>query len=190
MCYGKMADFSRDLEKYDFLGGHKLAQDIFKNDSDNVEGIGRALGWRELENQARWNQANPEEGMAHAATATAAGFLAPYLSGLAGAGTGATGYVDSIGNAAEGASAGLSTTGGLMAGASGGANAQQALKMMQMMQGMQGQQPQQPVPQPPRQGGQLPELDTGYKGYEPMPKEFRYMTEEEKRKLLMQRRGY
>jgi hypothetical protein len=184
MCYGQLAEWTRDLEKVS--PGLKLAQDIFKNDSDNVEGIGRALGWRELENQAKWNQQNPEEGMAHAASATAAGMLGGWLGGGAGAGSG---YVDQIGNAYEGGMAGASTGAGLMSGASGGANAQQALKMMQMMNSMQGQQQQpQQIPMP-RPQGQMPELDTGPKGYEPMPKGPHYMTEEEKKRYRMMR-GY
>jgi hypothetical protein len=60
---------------------------------------------------------------------------------------------------------------------------------MQMMNSMQGQQQQpQQIPMP-RPQGQMPELDTGPKGYEPMPKGPHYMTEEEKKRYRMMR-GY
>lgn len=195
MCYGDLADFSRKMEKYDFLGGHKLAQDIFKNDSDNVEGFGRAIGWRGLEEQGKWNQQNPEEGMAHAGVATAAGFLGNWLGGLMGGGN--SGYVDQVGNAAEGSWAGASTgaagAGGLMGS---GVNSQKAMQMMQMMKAM--EQPQQPgMAAPPPRQGQVPELSMS-QGYTPtsansfgmgMPKDDRFLTEEEKRKRRLMR-GY
>lgn len=191
MCYGQMADFSRKMEKYDFLGGHKLAQDIFKNDSDNVEGFGRAVGWDQLERDARWNQNNPEEGMAHAGVATLGGFLGNWLGGAAGANTG---YVDQIGNAYEGAIAGQSTTGGLMGAAmSGGKNSAQAMKMMEAMRMMQQpqQQPMMPPQQPQAQPYQAQTPAPG--GFQPMaemPKDPRFETEEEKRKRLMRMGGF
>lgn len=204
MCYGQLADLSRKMEKYDYLGGHKLAQDIFKNDSDNVEGFARAIGWRDLENQAKWNQQNPEEGMAHAGVATLGGFAGSALGSYLGTGGGSSGgYVDQLGNAYEGGVAGSATgaagMGGLMG--AGGTNAQQAMKMMQLMNAMQPQQqpgmmapPQVEQPsfasqkqEPPLTQGYYPK-STNSMGYG-MPKDDRFLTEDEKRKRR-QMRGY
>jgi hypothetical protein len=91
------------------------------------------------------------------------------------------------------------TGGGLLsggAGGGGGGNSKDIMNLMRAQQMMQPPQQQAPPPAPLPQG-QMPELST-YQGYQPMssmpamPKDPRYMTEEEKRKyrLMMQRRAY
>ena len=60
-------------EKYDplFKAGKKLTYDQVRQDSDNMEGIGRAIGWDWLEQEGKRNQGNPGRAIGKAA-ATAA----------------------------------------------------------------------------------------------------------------------
>lgn len=84
------------LEKNDplFKAGKRATYGMVKNDSDNMEGIGRAMGWDWLEQEGQRNQKNPGRALGKAA-ATAATF---YAGGLLGAGGGAAG--NAAGNAA------------------------------------------------------------------------------------------
>ena len=197
MCYGEMGNWMRKLEDVDPIGP-ELAQTMFKHDSQNAEALGKNLGWRQLERDAQWNQQNPEEGLSMAAVATGKAYLAYLLGGMGG---GDTGYVDQIGNAAEGGWAGANTgaaAGGLMSSMGGNTtNAQKTMQMMQLMQAMQAQQqPQQGLMPPPRQQGQMPELEMS-RGYAPtsannslgtgMPT---FESEAERRKRLKMMRGY
>ena len=128
MCVSQLADWMEELE--DVSPGAKAAQSAFKFDSKNAERIGNALGWDSLEKRGKWNQQNPEEGLAHAGIATVIGAM------LAGSGGGAVGLMGGgagggmTAGGSAGIGAGLSSSGvsgslGTMAGL-GGAGASAA----------------------------------------------------------------
>ena len=73
MCTGKMARAFEKTKAWDPITPN-IIEAIFKQDSKNVEGIGDALGWDQLERDAQWNQDNPQEGIANASLATGMGF--------------------------------------------------------------------------------------------------------------------
>lgn len=164
MSTAKMAELLEKTEKWS--PGAKLAQDIFKNDSRAMQSLGDRLNWDALSSEARYNQQNPEEGLANASKATAMGFLGSWL------GAGANGgYVDQIGNATESQWAGQATQPWYQA-AMQKANTPQMRRYM-MNQGLDMMQPQQPM-QAPQQTFQQPPQD-----YSMTP----YMDEETKRRL-------
>lgn len=68
-----------------------------------MEGIGRALGWDQLEQDARWNQQNPGEGIAKASLATGAGFAGAGLNNAAAAYSAANAPVGVMAPGMEGA---------------------------------------------------------------------------------------
>lgn len=101
------------LEKIDplFKASKKGAYAIAKQDSDNMEGIGRAIGWDWLTQEAQRNQKNPGRAIGKAA-ATAASI---YAGGLLGGGAGGAG--SAAGNAAGTfGSAGTAGVGPVMSG--------------------------------------------------------------------------
>lgn len=91
-------------------------------DSDNMEGIARALNWDWLEEEAKTNQKNPGR-----AIGKAAGYaLGSYLGGLGAGGSGAAG-------GAAGTAAGTALTSGLEAGATMTAEELAKLAAQEMM---------------------------------------------------------
>ena len=198
MCIGKMAEAFDKSDEWDPITG-KVITALFKNDSQNAEALGKLLGWRQLENDAKWNQQNPEEGIAQASVATGMGFLGNGLSSWLGGGSSGLSASGSGGVGAGNAAAGISGAAGAGAGGlmGGAMTAQNAMKMMELMQAMQAQQqPQQGLmAPPPRQSGQMEPLPM-MEGYTPganslgtgMPT-FESEAERRKRKLKMMR-GY
>lgn len=205
---GQLQEIFEKTKKYDKVTP-EIIEGLFKFDSDNVEGFGRAIGWDQLEQDARYNQQHPSEGIANASLATGLGFMGAGLSNWLGAGAGGASAAPAAGvvapgmagtaaldtalinagyaNLAGGNLTGLAGGGAFMGG--GGGKALQALSLVNSMggqpqpQGMMAPPPQQQQPYEP-----LPmpyaknSLQTG------MPKDPRLMTEEEKKRLRMQ--GY
>jgi hypothetical protein len=197
MCYSELGNWWQEIEKVDPLGT-AIINESTDLASNSTESFAKRTNMPWLEAEASYNAKNTDEAIAKAAVGTVGGLLGGWLgqgsglaaSGEAGVGAGASG--------SYAAGAGASGLMGTAAGASGSsANLMQYMKMAQMMNSMNQQGQQQPMPAMPRQGGQMPELQTSQRGYEPissgmasMPKDPRYMTEEERRKLMMQRRYY
>jgi hypothetical protein len=171
MSTAKMAELLEKTEKWDPITP-QVIQSMFKNDSRAMQSLGDRWNIPQLSQDARYNQQNPEEGIANASKATALGFLGAGLGGLMNGG----GYVDQIGNAAEGAVAGQRTAGLLGAGNNAAAKRYMMNQGMRMMEQPMAPQP----PPPPRPMMQQPQqMPSPYMGQ---------LSEEEKRRLLMQ--GY
>ena len=95
-------------EKYDplFKAAKKGAYQVAKQDSDNMEGIGRKLGWDWLTQEAQRNQQNPGRAIGKAAVTAATIYGGGLLGGAGGAG----------GAAANAAGTGVSGVGPVMSG--------------------------------------------------------------------------
>lgn len=106
---GLLRKWTDILEQYDplFKAGKKATYGMVKQDSDNMEGIGRAIGWDWLTEEAQRNQKNPGRAIGKAAV-TAATIYGGGLLGGAGAGAGSA-----AGNAAG---AGVSGVGPVASG--------------------------------------------------------------------------
>lgn len=205
MSTAKMAHWLVETEKWDPITP-QLIEGAFKNDSRAMESLGKKWNIPQLEQDARYNQQNPEEGIANASKATALGFLGAGIGNLfsgAGAYGAATPGVSQgsqqaamlaqqtgdfgafgLGKTMQAAS-GAQGLNPLMANfannagglLSGGKNGAFA-KRMAFNQGMNLMQPQQPPMPPPPPPQQQPQQQM------PMP----YMSEEEKERL--RRMGY
>lgn len=108
MSTAKMAKMLENTEDWDPITP-QIIQSVFKNDSRAMESLGKRWNIQQLENDARYNQQNPEEGIANASKATGMGFLGAWAGNAAGAAGSGGGYVDQIGNAYEGSMAGMQT---------------------------------------------------------------------------------
>lgn len=165
MSTAKMAEYLENTEDWDPITP-QIIQSVFKNDSRAMESLGKKWNIAQLEQDARYNQQNPEEGIADASKATALGFL--------GAGIGnyfqGPQYVDQIGNAAEGQWAGQGVgRAGLL---NGGMDKNRAFAMKQAV-GLMSQ---------PEQQYQAPPPPTYNYQQQPMMMS-PYMSEEEKARL-------
>lgn len=78
-------------EKYDplFKAGKKLTYDQVRRDSDNMEGLGRAVGWDWLEQEGKKNQKNEGRAIGKAAATAASIYAGGLLGGASGAGSAA-----------------------------------------------------------------------------------------------------
>lgn len=204
---GQLGEIFEKTKKYDPITT-QFIEEVFQNDSDNMEGIGRAIGWDQLERDARWNQQNSNEGIANASIATGLGFLGAGAGNWMGAGASAAPGAGVVAPGMQNAAmldtmlinAGYpQAAGGMLTSWAGGgaAGAGDAVKLMQAAQMVAPQQPQPMMaarPPAQQQYEPLPMYGQGYGNYGMgMPKmpEFekdpRFMTEEEKRKRLLMR---
>ncbi len=177
MSTAKMAKMLENTEDWDPITP-QVIQSIFKNDSRAMESLGKRWNIPQLEQDAKYNQQNPEEGIANASKATGMAFLGNWLGGAAGAGNGG-GYVDQIGNAYEGAVAGQATQPWYQAAMQQANTPQMRRYLMNQGMDMMNQQPMQ-APQHTFQPPQQPTQD--------MQSMTPYMDEETKRRLREQ--GY
>lgn len=85
---GGFRDLTDWLEKHDplFKAGKRATYGMVKQDSDNMEGIGRALGWDWLTQEAQTNQKNPGRGLGKAAATAASIYAGGLLGGAGGVG--------------------------------------------------------------------------------------------------------
>jgi hypothetical protein len=88
MSTAELAQWLEETEKFDPITP-QLIQSQFKNDSRAMESLGKRWNIPSLEDEAAYNQANPEEGIANASKATAMAFLGNWAGGAAGAAGGA-----------------------------------------------------------------------------------------------------
>lgn len=95
--FRKLTDWAEENDPL-FKAGKKATYGMVKQDSDNMEGIGRAIGWDWLEQEGQKNQKNPGRAVGKAA-ATAASFYGGGLLGAGGAGAGSA-ATNAAGNAA------------------------------------------------------------------------------------------
>lgn len=98
--FRKITDWTEEHDPL-FKLAKKGAYSVAKQDSDNMEGIGRKLGWDWLTQEAQRNQQNPGRAIGKAA-ATAASIYAGGLLG-GGAGGAATTAGDAVGTGVAGA---------------------------------------------------------------------------------------
>lgn len=199
MSTAKMAELLEKTEKWDPLTT-QLIEGVFKNDSRAMESLGERINYAPLAEHARYNQRNPEEGIANASKATAFGFLGAGLGNLMGS-AGAyqaavpamnsqqaamlaqqTGEFGGYGlgktmQAASGAQ-GMNPMLSAFSDKAGGLLGNSGAKRYAFNQGMDMMQPQQPMQAPPPPQRQPP----------PQPLMSPYLTEEQKRKLMAQ--GY
>lgn len=198
MSTAKMAELLEKTEKWDPITP-QLIQSAFKNDSRAMESLGERMNFAPLAEHARYNQQNPEEGIANASKATALGFLGAGLGNVVG-GAGAYGAATpGVTQGSQQAAMLAQQTGefgmpGLLktmeaAGSAQGlpmyeqaigkgagllSNMKPAQQRYLMNQGMNLMQPQQPPEQPPPPMYQPPQQQ---------PMMMPYMTEEEKMRL-------
>jgi hypothetical protein len=185
---------------FDKWGWDGAAQEAKRNEERPSEGIAKAsvatgLGFLGA-GAGNWlGGAGAYEAAVPAMNSQQAAMLAAQTGEFGGYGLGQTMRAASGAQGLSGFQSGLANTGGglLSGGLSGGGGAG-SKNMMQLMQAANmvspQQQPQMPAPLP-RQG-QMPALDTGSQGYQPMrgmSSMPRYMTEEEKKRYRMMR-GY
>jgi hypothetical protein len=204
MSTAEMAQWLEETEKFDPITP-QLIQSQFKNDSRAMQSLGDRWNIEPLSEEARYNQANPEEGIANASKAAAMGFLGAGIgSALGGAGAygaatpgvaqggqqaamlaaqtgefGGYGLAKTMEAAAQ--AQGLpwySQAAGEAAGLMSNASPAQSRMMMNQSQSLMNPPPQAPPPPPPPRPQQQQPM---------MPL---YMTEEEKQRLMMQQRGF
>lgn len=208
MSTAKMAKYLENTEEWDPITP-QIIESIFKNDSRAMESLGKRWNIQPLEDEARYNQQNPEEGIANASKATAMGFLG---AGIGNALGGASAYGAATPGVTQGGQQaamlaaqtgefggyGLAKTmeaaasaqglpwysqaAGQGAGLLSGTSPAQSRMMMNQGMSMMSPQPQAPqAPPPPRPQQQPPMMVSPY------------MTEEEKRRMMLlmqQQRGY
>lgn len=195
MSTAKMAEYLEKTEKWDPITP-RLIESQFKTDSRGMESLGKRWNIPQLEKDARYNQQNPEEGIANASKATGLGFLGAGLGNLMGSAGAYQAAVPNVNSqqaamlaqqTGEFGGYGLGKTMQAASGAQGmnpmlsafsdkmgGLLSNPEAKRFAMNQGMNMMQPQQPqmAPPPPR-----------YQPTQQQPPMNPYMSEEEKMRL-------